>query len=104
MDHWKDKGIRPDMSLADYRKEVRNVEKKKVTDLSNPFDGYVYWSNMYDDLMDMVTEFLGECEHSGEEPRAGEISKDTVDDMKAWNEKRKRLLVETFIAYWKEGA
>lgn len=62
---------------------------------------YVYHSGPYGDLVDILFEFLGECEHAGFAPSCKEISTDTVDDMKAWEKKRKELLVADFAEYLK---
>jgi len=78
----------------------RKVIKKKAEDMQEWYSGYVYQSNAYSDLCDMVQEFMLENEHAGNVACAGEISSDTVDDMALWCELRKEKLVKDFIAYW----
>ncbi len=73
---------------------------KKVKDLKGPFEGYCYLNSIYKDLMELITEYMGEAEHNGMKPGCREISSDTVDDVKEWCEKRKQLLIKDFLSYW----
>lgn len=60
---------------------------------------YVYQTNVWSDLCEMMIAYLGECEHASEIAECPEISSDTVDDVKAWKEKRKVLLLTDFAEY-----
>ena len=60
---------------------------------------YVYQKQVYQDLIEVVLEYLGECEHLGDVAMMKELSRDTVDDVEAWREKRKELLLRDFVAY-----
>ncbi len=59
---------------------------------------YVYLGDAYTDLYSAVNEYLLECEHT-EFTRAKEISSDTVDNVEAWRERRKELLLSDFAEY-----
>ena len=76
------------------------VEKKVSSEQTNYADMYVYEANVVADLLELVTEYVGEAEHGGGVANCGEVSSDTVDDITAWTEKRKQLLVEDFLLYW----
>jgi len=77
--------------------EKRNAEKEQ-----NWSEMYVYQSDATQDLMDVVLEYIGECEHDGEVANSGELSSDTVEDMALWNTTRRNLLLEDFCLYAKE--
>lgn len=62
--------------------------------------GYTSWSDMYEDLIEMVTEYLGETEHNGIKPSAREVSSDTVEDVYSFVKMRKRILRRDFLEYW----
>jgi len=79
------------------------MEKKKAKDQKNWSDMYVYEADVVADLMEMVSEFVGECEHSGAIANCGEISSDTIDNMPEWHERRKKLLWHDFIQYYLNG-
>ena len=72
----------------------------KPLDPENAFAGYVYMADVMEDLMELVFEYIGEAEHQGSDVNYGEVSKDTVGDMKAFCEMRKEKLQKDFIAYW----
>ena len=76
------------------KKDAKNLESKNVG------AGYVNWSQMYEDLLEMVTEYLGETEHSGIEPHAGEVSSDTVVNVEEFTKIRKQVLRRDFLEYW----
>lgn len=75
--------------------------KKKIASLlhGNWHRGYVYQADVYQDLMDMVIEFLGECEHHGKVASCDEVSADTIEDLDTWVKKRKELLIRDFYVY-----
>lgn len=60
---------------------------------------YTYHSTMYEDLIDEVIEYLGEMEHQTGGAQMGELSQDTVVDLKAWVESRKIMLAIDFAYY-----
>lgn len=74
--------------------------KMKAEDQTDYLEMYVYNSQLWEDLFEMVAEYLGESEHAGEEVSMVELSSDTVEDMTAWTEKRKALLRADFLTYW----
>lgn len=78
------------------------MEKKKAEELETQDvgAGYTSWSDMYEDLLEMVTEYLGETEHNGIEPHAGEVSSDTVEDAEEFTIARTRALRRDFLEYW----
>jgi len=81
------------------------MEKKKASELEDQEvgAGYVYWSSMYEDLLEMVVEYLGEVEHAGIKPSAGEVSSSVVEDVGEFVDTRKRMLRKDFLEYWNEN-
>ena len=74
----------------------KKAEELEVQDVGA---GYVYWSEMYEDLLEMVTEYLGETEHQGISPSAGEVSSDAVEDVEEFEDRRKEILRNDFVEY-----
>ncbi len=61
---------------------------------------YMYHSNIVTELHNAVTSFLAEYEHTDElAALCTEVSSNTVDDVEAWKEKRKVLLLVDFTEY-----
>ena len=61
---------------------------------------YVYNSNMWKDLFDVVQEYMGESEHMGMRAEfPGCLDSDNVDDLNKWTEKRRLLLLRDFSLY-----
>lgn len=81
------------------------MQKKNIADMKTWPQGYVYAADAWKDLMtfvtDMVTEFFGENEHAGVDfATCGEISSDAIEDINAWCNKRKELLIKDFKLYF----
>ncbi len=56
---------------------------------------YMYWGEVVTDLTELITEYITECEHQGDEPsRQGNTS--------VTREERKKLLKKDFIMYFTE--
>ena len=88
---------------AQMRDKRMENKLKKAEDMQYWCDGYVYQSQAYGDLTEMVNEYMLENEHSGNIATCKEISKDTVEDMQLWYELRKEKLIRDFILYWSEA-
>ncbi len=71
----------------------------KADEQQNWPEMYVYQMDTYLDLLDMMLEYLGECEHAGEIAECKEISLDTVDNIGTWKKRRKALLIMDFAEY-----
>ena len=73
------------------------LETEKQTHWS---EMYVYASSIVADLQSATTDFLAEYEHANElVALCTEVSSDTVDDVEAWKEKRKTLLLVDLTEY-----
>ncbi len=61
---------------------------------------YAYQTDAVKELLDVVVEYIGECEHQGDLMElCTEVSSDTVDDVEAWKKKRRKLLLMDLGAY-----
>ena len=78
------------------------MSKLKAYEQTDYCQMYVYSSQMYGDLISYVIEYLGEAEHNGMTAEMRELSKDTVEDVKQWCERRKELLLEDFLLYYQD--
>jgi len=79
------------------------MKKKRLEIGEDAAQLYVYNTTMYEDLIDMVMEYMGESEHQGFVASAGEVSKDTIPEgmtMEEFTNKRKELLRKDFVTYW----
>lgn len=79
------------------------MPKLRAEDQQNWSSMYVYNSDLYEDLISKVTEFLGEAEHMGITASMKELSSDTVEDVQAWCEKRKEILFADFLSYYTQS-
>ena len=74
--------------------------KLKAEEQTSYWSMYVYTSDVWRDLLEMVSEFMGENEDQGNEASCGETSPDTIEDISDWETKRKELLRRDFREYW----
>lgn len=72
---------------------------QKAADQRDWEEMYVYQTDVYADLHTTLIEYLHGCEHAGMNARCVEVSPGAVDDIEAWREKRKVLLLEDFSEY-----
>ena len=76
------------------------MEKIKAKDQKYWPDMYVYEADVVNDLFVLVSEYIGECEHSDAIANCGEISADVIEDTKEWHERRRKLLWKDFMQYY----
>jgi hypothetical protein len=75
-------------------------KKKRALEQVDYHAMYVYNSDIWDDLYELISEFMGENEHAGNKASAGEVSGDVIENVPDWIDRRKMLLRADFLAYW----
>ena len=74
--------------------------KKRKADRQKHYPSmYVYQTDVVQDLLEMVAEYVGEAEHQGELANMTELSNSTVEDIEEWKKKRKELLKKDFAIF-----
>jgi len=86
-----------DLSLVDASTTSKRVKEMETKD--EEMNLYSYTADMYQDLFDMITEYMGEAEHISEDNVRIKVS-DLPSSVEAMKELRKKLLRKDFIAYW----